>query len=141
MLFFYILNFFLISLSFSANGEAFLYRSSNSEPLSLEITRDIFEGQKLSWNNGKSIVLVLNELEQIDDSKFSSFTNLSKSQFLSKWRIKFFSGRSLMPIQVKSSNAALEIIKANPSSLFFSFTELSNEDKSLDSLRVDKISF
>lgn len=144
---YHVLVFILLGINFSAYAFAdvvYVYRNSNSlEPLTFENSRHIFDGGTLTWDNGKNIVLLVDELDKIDDKSFLKFAGLSKSQYLSQWRIKFFSGRALIPIQTKSISFASETLITNPSAIFFSFKEYTDEELGAqkNNLKLDKITF
>jgi hypothetical protein len=142
---FYIISFVIFSFSAIAKADdIYVYRNiSNNETLDFENSRRIFDGSKLTWENGRNIVVLIPELDQIEDNSFQTFAQISKSQFLSRWRIKFFSGRALIPIQIKNLSSTFETLKTNPSGIFFSFKELSDAELGGEkkNFKMDKINF
>lgn len=118
----------------------FVYRNAASEEeITSATAQRILDGSKLVWKDNKNIVLLLQELDQVDENLFLSFSGLSKPQFLSRWRIKFFSGRALIPVQVKNAAQAIETLKSNPYSVFFSFTELTPQDLGPEKQKISVI--
>lgn len=130
--------------SVAAHGESlYLYRSTVDETLDAESLKQIFLGEHLTWDNGSNIVLLIDVLDKVSDESFKKFSGISKVQYLSRWRVKFFSGRALIPIQAKSSSFVLDTLKSNPSSIFISFEELPDSilGAAKDQLKIIKISY
>lgn len=122
-------------------GDIYLYRSDkNQEDLNLPTAKMIFEANRLSWSGGRNIVILVKNLEQINDSEFEAFSSLSKNQFNTRWRTKFFSGRARMPLQLPTAEAALQALKENQEAVYFSFEPL-DPKTGLEGVRVDKYSY
>jgi len=83
--------------------------------------RDIIRANRLTWKNGQNILLIIDDLDLITDEEFQVAFGTSKSMFLEAWRIKFFSGRALSPLQVKSQRKGLSYIEDNTNALFLTF--------------------
>lgn len=119
---------FVMSVSAFANVKAadiFVYRnSSNTEKIDIEDLRHIFNGDRLAWNNSKVIRLYVNDLEKINERDFENFSGLTKAEFMDLWRIKFFSGRSGVPIQVKRQQKVLDSLEDNSAALYISFESI-----------------
>ncbi len=128
--------------SISANaGSLFVYRNlKNESTLSFETVKKIFDASKLTWEEGKTILFIIKDIEQVDEREMIEFSGLSKMQFLNKWRIKFFSGRSMMPVQVKDDEAALKLLKENPYGIYFSFSDL-GPTKEETNIKLEKYEF
>lgn len=132
----------LFSMSAAAvAGDVYVYvNSTNTEEIDIKTLRKIVQSNRLSWKNGQNIVLITEELSGMDDADFSEMTEISKSQFLNNWRLKFFSGRALVPIQLKKSVNPLDTLKENPSSIFFTFKALP-EDSISNQIKTLKLSY
>jgi hypothetical protein len=80
----------------------------------------ILKAESLTWANGNSVVLLIDDIESTDANAFDEVMNISKSQFMEFWRIKFFSGRALIPKQVTSAVHALSILSENKNVIYIS---------------------
>ena len=80
----------------------------------------ILKAESLTWSNGNSVVLLIDDIESTDANAFDEVMNISKSQFMEFWRIKFFSGRALIPKQVTSAVHALSILSENKNVIYIS---------------------
>ena len=80
----------------------------------------ILKAESLTWGNGNSVVLLIDDIESTDAKAFDEVMNISKSQFMEFWRIKFFSGRALIPKQVTNAVHALSILSENKNVIYIS---------------------
>jgi hypothetical protein len=80
----------------------------------------ILKAERLTWENGNSVVLLIDDLQETDAGAFDEVLDMSKSQFIEFWRIKFFSGRALIPKQIKNSINALSILSENKNGIYIS---------------------
>ena len=80
----------------------------------------ILKAESLTWEDGSSVVLLIDDLQGIDPEAFDEVLDMSKSQFIEYWRIKFFSGRALIPKQVKNIANALSILSDNKNGIYIS---------------------
>ena len=80
----------------------------------------ILKAESLTWSNGNSVVLLIDDIESTDAKAFDEVMNISKSQFMEFWRIKFFSGRALIPKQITSAVHALSILSENKNVIYIS---------------------
>jgi hypothetical protein len=80
----------------------------------------ILKAESLTWANGNSVVLLIDDIGSTDAKAFDEVMNISKSQFMEFWRIKFFSGRALIPKQVTSAVHALSILSENKNVIYIS---------------------
>ncbi len=112
------------------------YHVSNKENLDLVKAKRIFQGDKLTWENGVNIIILLDQIDVISDTEFKEFSQLNKAEFLDLWRVKFFSGRALAPIQIRNRSKAFEALIENPTSLFFSFKKIEIADPILEKVLV-----
>ena len=81
------------------------------------------------------------ELNQIDEDEFQEFSEISKSHYMHNWRLKFFSGRALIPIQLKKNISPLKTLNENQSSIYFTFKPLVEEDLSKNQIKLIKLSY
>jgi hypothetical protein len=80
----------------------------------------ILKAESLTWANGNSVVLLIDDIESTDTKAFDEVMNISKSQFMEFWRIKFFSGRALIPKQISNAVHALSILSENKNVIYIS---------------------
>ena len=131
------LGIFIFSNAYAFAGNIYVYSHvSNKEDVDLAKAIKIFQGGKLTWGNGVNILVLLDQLDVISDEDFKKFSQMNKSEFLDVWRVKFFSGRALVPIQIKNSSKALETLLENPTSLYFSFKKIPLEDQIAEKVLV-----
>jgi putative sterol carrier protein len=107
----------IYSTSFAADVFVSLNKSNGSKIDQATVVK-LLKAEKLIWENGNSVVLVIDDLTAIDSNDFDAVLGMSKSQFLEFWRIKFFSGRALLPKQVKNSGTVLELLHENSNSVY-----------------------
>jgi UDP-N-acetyl-D-mannosaminuronic acid transferase (WecB/TagA/CpsF family) len=93
---------------------------SNTTLINEQAVSKILKAEKLTWDDGKSVVLLIDSLEETDSQAFDEVTSMSKSQFMEYWRIKFFSGRALIPKQIKNQSNALTILSDNKNGIYIS---------------------
>lgn len=93
---------------------------ANPATINQEFVLKILKAQSLTWASGDSIVLLIDDLESIDSTAFDEVLNMSKSQFIEFWRIKFFSGRALIPKQIKKGSNAISILDENKNGIYIS---------------------
>lgn len=128
----------LTSASFARAEEVTVYYSASVTQVPDSVfLRQAFSGKRLAWENGDSIVLMLQNLKGVDEGVFAKFAQQTKNQFLDSWRIKFFSGRALVPIQATSPDAAITTIKQNPAAIYFKFTPTDAvQDEAIKTVRI-----
>lgn len=56
-------------------------------------------------------MLLIDDLQETNSDDFNEVLDMSKSQFMEYWRIKFFSGRALIPKKIKNSNSDLDFVR------------------------------
>lgn len=111
---------------FSSAADVFIYRNqSNAEALTLSDVRNILDLKHLSWKSGKTITLLVPDLNHIDNETLENFTAVTKGRLLDRWRVKFFSGRARMPMQIRSDEEAIRALQENRDAIYFSFRPLS----------------
>lgn len=103
--------------AFAASVYVSLHKDNKSR-IDQESVLKLLKAEKLSWDNGNSVVLLIDDLQSIDANVFDDVLKMSKTQFIEFWRIKFFSGRALLPKQVKSQNMALNILNENSNGVY-----------------------
>lgn len=119
-LFHSLLSFFLFYSHASAADVFVALNKSNTAIINEESVLKILKAERLTWDNGNSVVLVIDDLDVTDSKAFDEVVQMSKSQFMEYWRIKFFSGRALIPKQIKSSTNALNILSENKNGIYIS---------------------
>lgn len=123
------------------SAELFVYlNAKNTQVLQLNDVRNVFDSRQLEWKGGKSIVLLVPDFRQIDDKAFEAFADLTKSQFLARWRAKFFSGRARMPIQFANESDALKLVKETEESVYYSFRQVA-DPKQVEGLREERFTY
>ena len=123
------------------SADLFIYlNAKNTQELQLKDVRNVFDSKQLEWKGGKSIVLLVPDFRQIDDEVFEAFVDMTKSQFLARWRAKFFSGRARMPIQYTDFDDALKFVKETEDSVYYSFKPIGDQ-KQIEGLREERFSF
>jgi hypothetical protein len=90
----------------------------------------ILKAESLTWENGNSVVLLIDDLQETNSDDFNEVLDMTKSQFMEYWRIKFFSGRALIPKQIKNSNSALTILSENKNGIYVSIGKKSDTELS-----------
>lgn len=98
-----------------------IFVASEGRSLEPREVREIIKSNQLTWANGQNILLIIDELDSISEEEFQDAFKIKKSKFLEAWRIKFFSGRALSPLQVKTAKKGLTYVEENPNSLFLTF--------------------
>ena len=93
---------------------------SNIATITQQKVLKILKAESLTWEDGSSVVLLIDDLQGIDPEAFDEVLDMSKSQFIEYWRIKFFSGRALIPKQVKNIANALSILSDNKNGIYIS---------------------
>jgi hypothetical protein len=93
---------------------------SNTSVLNEAGILKILKAESLTWANGNSVVLLIDDIETTDPQAFDEVMNISKSQFMEFWRIKFFSGRALIPKQITNAVHALTILSENKNVIYIS---------------------
>lgn len=115
---------------------------SNTTLINEQGVLKILKAEKLTWDDGKSVVLLIDSLEETDSQAFDEVTNMSKSQFMEYWRIKFFSGRALIPKQIKNQSNALTILSENKNGIYISIgKELSKVLVDSQDLRIINLKY
>lgn len=115
---------------------------SNTSVINEQGVLKILKAEKLTWEDGKSVVLLIDKLEETDSQAFDEVTSMSKSQFMEYWRIKFFSGRALIPKQIKSASNALSILSENKNGIYISIgKELGKELSDSQDLRIINLKY
>lgn len=102
--------------------------TQNKSTITEEEVLKILRAETLTWKNGNSVILIIDNLENINSDAFNEVTNMTKSQFIEFWRIKFFSGRALIPKQVQSVSKALSILSENKNSIYISFDSKTSKE-------------
>lgn len=116
----------IISVSHAFAGEAYVYlNNKNKEDLSLVNLKKIIRAQKLNWISGEDILLFVDDIKKTDNETFRSFSGVTKSEFIDNWRIKFFTGRAMTPIQARDQNTVMESLLENPFSIYVTFDQIS----------------
>lgn len=95
--------------------------SQNESTITEKDILKILKAETLVWNDQKAVILLIDELKSINGDNFTHVTHMRKSQFIEFWRIKFFSGRALLPKQVQNSSKALTILLENKNSIYIHF--------------------
>ena len=102
----------------------------------------ILRAESLTWANGNSVVLLIDDIESTDAQAFDEVMNISKSQFMEFWRIKFFSGRALIPKQITSAVHALSILSENKNVIYISIGKaLAKEITDSPNLRIVNLKY
>jgi ABC-type uncharacterized transport system ATPase subunit len=115
---------------------------SNTSVINEQGVLKILKAEKLTWEDGKSVVLLIDKLEETDSQAFDEVTSMSKSHFMEYWRIKFFSGRALIPKQIKSASNALSILSENKNGIYISIgKELGKELSDSQDLRIINLKY
>jgi hypothetical protein len=115
---------------------------SNNAPINEQGVLKILKAEKLTWEDGKSVVLLIDKLDETNSQAFDEVTHMSKSQFMEYWRIKFFSGRALIPRQIKSASSALSILSENKNGIYISIgKELDKELSDSQDLRIINLKY
>lgn len=89
-----------------------IHKKNNSQIDRMSVLK-LLKAEKLSWDNGNSVVLLIDDLQTINSNDFDEVLKMTKTQFIEFWRIKFFSGRALLPKQIKNASTAQEILTDN----------------------------
>lgn len=98
-----------------------IYSQSTERSLEREDIKEIIRARRLTWKNGQNILLIIDDLDLVSDEEFQDAFGISKTMFLDSWRIKFFSGRALSPIQVKTSDKGLSYVDDSTNALYLTF--------------------
>ena len=115
---------------------------SNSATITEESLLKILKAEQLVWENGNSVFLMIDSLETTSSQDFDEVLNMSKSQFMEFWRIKFFSGRALIPKQIKNESNALTILSENKNGIYVSIGKsIRNEISSNPDLKVINLKY
>ena len=144
--FFRYLLFSLITLMITAPVMALevfvLTNKSNPSVITNEKLDRILKAQQLHWDSGQPIMIVMDELDTISSEDFMTLTSMSKAQFMEFWRIKFFSGRALIPRQVSQSRYAHQLIQDFNLSLYVVIGRKPDEKMTVDeNIRVTKLNY
>lgn len=107
-----------IYASVSAADVYVSFNKNNNSHIDQNSVLKLLKAEKLSWDNGNSVVLMIDDLQSIDSSAFDEVLNMSKTQFIEFWRIKFFSGRALLPKQIKNAGTAADILNDNSNGVY-----------------------
>lgn len=94
------------------------YNKTNDSIFNESTVLKLLKAEKLSWDNGNSVVLMIDDLQSINSSDFGDVLNMTKTQFIEFWRIKFFSGRALLPKQIKNVGTAIDILNDNSNGVY-----------------------
>ena len=113
--------FFLIGHVYASAADVYvaINRLNASTITSAQVLK-ILKAESLTWENGNSVVLIIDDLQETDSDSFDEVLDMSKSQFIEFWRIKFFSGRALIPKQIKNPTHALSILFENKNGIYVS---------------------
>ena len=115
---------------------------SNTSVLNEAGILKILKAESLTWDNGNSVVLLIDDIETTDAKAFDEVMNISKSQFMEFWRIKFFSGRALIPKQITSAVHALSILSENKNVIYISIGKaLAKEITDSPNLRIVNLKY
>jgi hypothetical protein len=114
--------FCLIALMISSKAMALdvhvMTHKTNKTLITSEFLDRILRGQTLNWENNRPIILIIDELDGISSDDFIKTTKMTKAQFLQFWRIKFFSGRAMLPQQTKFERIALESLQESVDGIY-----------------------
>lgn len=119
--------FLLLEQSAFARNLQAVFSRRTGEGLEEKDIQEIIRANKLTWGNGQNILLIIDDLELISEEEFEDAFGISKSTFLNSWRIKFFSGRALSPLQVKTHLKGLTYVDENANALFLTFQSVSKD--------------
>jgi hypothetical protein len=123
--------FFSFCLTYTVlSAEVGILLPSGQKKIDSSEIQKMLTAKSLSWEDGKSVVLVIDDLTTISNENFKKFTGLNKDGFLQLWRAKFFSGRAYLPRQVKSHEEAQQILTKFSNALYLTF-----KTQSLDKLQ------
>jgi hypothetical protein len=115
---------------------------SNSAAISEESVLKILKAEKLTWEDGRAVVLLIDSLDSTNAKDFDEVTHMSKTQFIEYWRIKFFSGRALIPRQIRSQSSALSLLSENENGVYISIgKELDKELIDSKDIRIVNLKF
>ncbi len=90
----------------------------NLATIDRDSVKKFLRAEQLTWDNGNSVVLMIDDLQLISSEDFSEVLSMSKTKFMEFWRIKFFSGRALLPRQIKTPSAVIDLLNENPSAIY-----------------------
>ncbi len=111
----------LVQSIFSTVAAAVVYVSiskTNLASIDRDSVKKLLRAEQLTWDNGNTVVLMIDDLQATNSEEFSDVLSMSKTKFMEFWRIKFFSGRALLPRQVKNTSAVVDLLAENPSAIY-----------------------
>ena len=145
-IFFRYILFFIISASISSAAfsmDAFIFlNKNNSTQINSDQLERILKAQQLHWDSGQPIMLIIDQLDSINSDDFLKITKMSKAQFMELWRIKFFSGRAMIPRQVSQPRLGIQLLQDFRDGLYVLIGRKPDEILFADpAIRVIKISY
>ncbi len=106
---------------FSTVAAAVVYVStskSNLANIDQDSVKKLLRAEQLTWDNGNSVVLMIDDLQSTSPDDFADVLSMSKTKFMEFWRIKFFSGRALLPRQIKNPSTVVDLLNENSSGIY-----------------------
>lgn len=92
-------------------------RDVSSSSLSSDDVRQIFLGNKTSWENGEKIVFVVQEKTETADAFLKTFVKKSASQYDNFWKKQVFTGKGKAPQSFSSETELAEFISKTPGAI------------------------
>lgn len=84
------------------------------ETLSMRDVQKIYRGLRTRWNDEKRIFLVISKDREVSDIFIREYIGKSSSQFITYWKKRVFSGKSLMPKMAKTEEDVIRYVAQTP---------------------------
>jgi hypothetical protein len=95
--------------------------------LNFKPTKEQIIGIVKAKQNLDGSVLVLDKFTKISNQDVQEMLNISTRELTNLWRVKFFTGRAMMPKQVESSLQGIKAVEENTNSLYIHFGSLNEK--------------
>jgi len=106
----------LLSPALSMAADVVIVANKNvpSSSLSGDDVKQIFLGNKTTWDNGAKIVFVVQERTDAGDAFLKEYVKKSASQYDNYWKKMVFTGKGKAPESFSSDNAIVEYVAQTP---------------------------
>ena len=101
--------------------------SVETKSLSKSDIKEIFLGEKITWDNGNEIVIAVIDDSTIHELFTRTYLKKSAVQFLRYWRNQVFCGKGSLPKYLKSEKEMLQFVADTKNALGYISSETSAE--------------
>lgn len=105
------------ALSFADDAVVIANKNVPSSTLSSDDIKQIFLGNKTSWDNGDKIVFVVQDRTDTADAFLKAYIRKSASQYDNYWKKQVFTGKGKAPKSFSSDQELAEFVANTPGAI------------------------